>query len=45
MITLALLWWIGKIVEAPTLYFALVGFLAIVKIIDFGIKCYKKGAE
>ncbi len=45
MIELGLLWWIGMKLEAPTLYFALVEFLAIVKIIDFGIKCYKKGVE
>lgn len=45
MIVLGLLWYVGTKLEAPTLYYALIGFLAIVKVIEFGAKCYKKGAE
>lgn len=45
MIELGLLWWIGTKLEAPTLYYALVEFLMIVKVITFGVECYKKGAE
>lgn len=41
MITLALLWWIGKIIEAPTLYYVLILISAFAKSIRFGIGFYE----
>jgi len=45
VVVLCLLCWIGKKLDAPTLYYALIGFVEIIKVISFGIECYKKGAE
>lgn len=45
MVVLGLLCWIGIRLDAPILYYVLIAFVAIVKVFNFGISCYQKGAE
>ena len=45
MFVLAMLFWTGYQLTAPTWYWVLWGFVCFYKIISFGVTLYKKGAE